>query len=290
MEKGRAGLQGRHHRRWRFAFNLTDGEIHYNRFLDTKVEKNLHYYGIKVRKGLHVRVHHYTIETNFSIEFAHENDDDVEIDHNICRGTVSIPKHGGGSVPKSGRTFHIHHNYFTYGYSIEFPRNGAEIDHNLFDFDVVKADGNYLVSGFVTEPAAAPALFHNNLVGNPGRGVMWFNGPYANLTVRNNEIVTRTTPTPRTEGLFAFNPKSDFKTFVFENNLIECMGQARPLFRNEESSAAKVINNKLVNVTETDRYENNMTDAKVGLEEPLAFDCGVNGELSVKGWETELKK
>jgi len=38
----------------------------------------------------------------------------------LLHGTVSIPKHAGGPVPKSGRTFHIHHNWFRDTYSIEF--------------------------------------------------------------------------------------------------------------------------------------------------------------------------
>ncbi len=57
----------------------------------------------------------------------------VEIDRNVLLAAVSIPKYAGGPAPKSGRTFHIHHNYFRDGYSIEFVRNGVEIDRNLFD-------------------------------------------------------------------------------------------------------------------------------------------------------------
>ena len=45
---------------------------------------------------------------------------------------------------------------------------------------------------------------------------MWMNEPYAQLEVRNNHIIARTTATPRTEGLFGFNDKSDFKTFAFK--------------------------------------------------------------------------
>jgi nitrous oxidase accessory protein len=40
------------------------------------------------------------------MEFPFENDEDNEIDHNVCHGTISIPKYAGGVVPKSGRTFH----------------------------------------------------------------------------------------------------------------------------------------------------------------------------------------
>ena len=104
----------------------------------------------------------------------------MEIDHNILLSAVSIPKYAGGPVPASGRTFHIHHNYFRDGYSIEFVRNGVEIDHNLFDFDAAK-DGGNLISAFGNVPAKGPAKFHNNLVSNPGRGVIWMNEPYAQL-------------------------------------------------------------------------------------------------------------
>ncbi|MFO1521541.1 MAG: hypothetical protein U1G05_05790 [Kiritimatiellia bacterium] len=84
------------------------------------------FYGIKVRQSVRSRFHHNTIRTNFSMEFPFENDEDNEIDHNFLAGTVSIPKHAGGAVPASGRTFHIHHNLFRDTYSIEFVRNGVE--------------------------------------------------------------------------------------------------------------------------------------------------------------------
>jgi len=288
-EDGKPGAKGGITGGGIFTFWLKDSEIFNNRFLDTKLEPNLHYYGIKGRQAKRVHIHHNTIETNFSIEFAFENDEDVEIDHNICHGTISIPKHSGGPVPKDGYTFHIHHNYFTHGYAIEYSRNGAEIDNNLFDFDVVKADGNNLISEFGNHTSEGPTVFHNNLINNPGRGVMWLNGPYANLTVRNNHVITRTTPTPRKEGLFGFHSKSDFKTFVFDSNIIECLGQERPLFRNDESGKSKVENNKLVNISDTSRYQNKMTGAKIGPEKKLKFACGVNGELLVDGWEATPK-
>jgi nitrous oxidase accessory protein len=100
------------------------------------------------------------------------------------------------------RSFHIHHNYFTTSYAIEFPRNNAEIDHNLFDFDVEK-DGGNLISGFGGKAAPGPAWFHNNLVSNPGRGVIWNERAFTELVVRNNHIITRTTATPRKDGLLA---------------------------------------------------------------------------------------
>ncbi len=127
---------------------------------------------LQIGAGLTLKVHHNTIETNLSIEFAHENDEDVEIDRNILLGCVSITKHSGGALPENGKTFHIHHNYFTTSYVIEFPRNGAEIDHNLFDLRELE-DGGNLISGFGGVASPGPAGFHNNLVSNPGRGVVW---------------------------------------------------------------------------------------------------------------------
>ncbi|MBY0513630.1 MAG: right-handed parallel beta-helix repeat-containing protein [Gemmataceae bacterium] len=267
-----------------FAVWMADCEIFDNRFTRTRTGKAEEFYGVKVRQGKKCRVHHNTLEVNFSLEFPFENDEDVEIDHNVCHGTISIPKHAGGPVPKSGRTFHIHHNWFRDSYSIEFVRNGVEIDHNLFDFDVAKDHGN-LISGFGSAAAKGPARFHNNLVSNPGRGLIWINEVFDNLEVRNNHILTRKTATTRTEGLFGFNPKCDFKTITIKDNVIECEGQARPLFRNKESYGAVVQNNTLGNVSDADKLANPKADRSAGLERPLKFECGVRGEFTVDGWK-----
>ena len=284
-ERGKPGVKGGITGGAIFAIWMKDSEIAHNRFTRTQMDKQDEFYGIKIRQGKQSRIHHNTIEANFSIEMPFENDEDVEIDHNICHGTISIPKHAGGPVPNSGRTFHIHHNYFRSSYAIEFVRNGGEIDHNLFDFDV-KSDGGNLISAFGKAPADGPALFHNNLVSNPGRGVIWINEPYGKLVVRNNHIIARTTETPRKEGLFGFNGKSVFKAIEIRGNIIECEGLARPLFRNDESYGATVTDNKLKNVSDADRFEKPNADAKPGLEAPLKFQCGVHGELTVDGWKT----
>ena len=268
-----------------FTIWMKNAEIYNNRFTRTQMDKQDEFYGIKGRQGKQSRIHHNTIEVNFSIEFPFENDEDVEIDHNICAGTISIPKHSGGPVPASGKTFHIHHNYFRNSYSIEFVRNGVEINNNLFDFSVEKDHGN-TISGFGKAPAKGPAVFHNNLVSNPGRGVIWINEPYSNLEVRNNHIITRTTVTPRKEGLFGFNSKCDFKTIAIRNNIIECQDLGRPLLRKTESYQTTVENNTLTNVTDTAKYSNKSTGSLIGLEKPLLFQCGVNGEMTVDGWKT----
>jgi Nitrous oxidase accessory protein len=283
-EKGEPGMNGGITGGAIFAVWMKDSEISDNRFLRTQTGKADEFYGIKVRQGKRCRIHHNTIEVNFSMEFPFENDEDVEIDHNICHGTISIPKHAGGPVPPSGRTFHIHHNLMKDSYSIEFVRNGIEIDHNLFDFDPAKDHGN-AISGFGKAPAKGPAVFHNNLVNNPGRGVIWINEPYDQLTVRNNHIICRNTATPRTEGLLGFAKECDFSTHVIADNIIECQGQARPLFRNDESAKSVVRNNRLTNVSDTSRYANEKTESRTGLEEPLKFECGVHGEVTVDGWK-----
>ena len=143
-----------------FSIWMSDTEISHNRFVRTRQGPAEEFYGIKGRQGQRCHIHHNTIETNFSIEFPFEGDEDNEIDHNVCHGTISIPKYAGGNVPKSGRTFRIHHNWLKDSYSIEFVRNGVEIDHNLFDFDV-KNDGGNLISSFGDVAAKGPARFHN---------------------------------------------------------------------------------------------------------------------------------
>ncbi len=272
-----------------FAIWMGDCEIFDNRFTRTNEAPEREFYGIKVRQGTRCRVHHNTIETNFSMEFPFENDEDNEIDHNVCHGTISIPKYAGGVVPKSGRTFHIHHNWFKDSYSIEFVRNGVEIDHNLFDFNAKHDHGN-LISSFGDVAAKGPLKFHNNLVSNPGRGVIWINKPFNNVEVRNNHIVCRKTATPRTEGLFGFNPKCNFKTIAIRDNVIECEGQARPLLRAEESYGATVENNSLTNVSDAAKLKNPKADRPVGLEKPLRFECGAKGEFTVDGWKFEPTK
>jgi len=283
-ERGKPGVRGGITGGGIFAIWMGDCEIYDNRFTRTNKAPEREFYGIKVRQGVRCRVHHNTIDTNFSMEFPFENDEDNEIHHNVCLGTVSIPKYAGGVVPKSGRTFHIHHNWFKDSYSIEFARNGVEIDHNLFDFDP-KSDHGNLISAFGDVAAKGPLKFHNNLVNNPGRGVIWFDGVFNNVEVRNNHIVCRTTATPRKEGLFGFNGRSDFKTIAIRDNVIECEGQARPLLRSKESYGTTVENNKLVNISDADKFSDAKAARPQGLLEPLKFECGAMGEFTVDGWK-----
>ncbi|TWT92232.1 right-handed parallel beta-helix repeat-containing protein [Neorhodopirellula pilleata] len=285
-QKGQPGVKGGITGGGIFAVWMSECEIFDNRFTRTRTGKEHEFYGIKVRQARQCRVHHNTIEVNFSMEFPFENDEDNELDHNVCHGTISIPKHAGGPVPESGKTFHIHHNYFKDSYSIEFVRNGVEIDHNLFDFDP-QADHGNLISGFGKAPAKGPAVFHNNLVSNPGRGVIWINEPISNLVVRNNHIIARATATPRTEGLFGFHRDSNFSTIVIRDNVVECHKQSRPLLRNDESYAATMSGNVLSNVFDADRIDSARVNQNAGLEASLTFACGVHGEMTVDGWNVK---
>ncbi|MGE5607675.1 MAG: right-handed parallel beta-helix repeat-containing protein [Bacillota bacterium] len=288
-DRGQPGVKGGITGGGIFAIWMADCEIADNRFVRTQTGPADEFYGIKARQGKRCRIHHNTIEANFSIEMPFEGDEDVEIDHNVCHGTISIPKYAGGPVPKSGRTFHIHHNWFRDSYAIEFVRNGVEIDHNLFDFDVKRDHGN-LISGFGQVAAKGPASFHDNLVSNPGRGVIWINEVYNNLEIRNNHIIAHTTVTPRKDGLFGFDPACDFKTIVVRDNVIECQGESRPLLRCKESYGAVIENNQLTNISDTERYANPKGERRPGLVEPLKFECGVHGEFTVDGWQAVRSK
>jgi len=146
-----------------------------------------------------------------------------------------------------------------------------------------------LISGFGKATAPGPASFHNNLVSNPGRGVLWINEVFNHLDIRNNHVIARTTATPRTEGLFGFNGGGDFKSVSIRDNVIECEGQARPLLRSKESYGATIANNRLTNVSDTDKYENPKAERSAGLEAPLRFECGVGGEFIVDGRQVKAK-
>jgi nitrous oxidase accessory protein len=283
-DRGEPGVKGGITGGGIFACWMRGCEIFNNRFTRSNDRPEREFYGIKVRQGIQCRVHHNTIMTGFSMEFPFENDEDNELDHNVCRYAISIPKYAGGVTPKSGKTFHIHHNWFKDSYSIEFVRNGVEIDHNLFDFDVKEDHGN-LIAGFGDVAARGPAKFHHNLVSNPGRGVVWINEIFNNLEVSNNHILCRPTVTPRTEGLFGFHPGVDFKTIVIKDNIIECVEKPRPLLRCDESYAAIVENNRLVNVSDAGRLKNPKADRPVGLGQPLRFECGAHGEFTVDDWK-----
>ena len=115
--------------------------------------------------------------------------------------------------------------------------------------------------------------------------MIWNERAFTQLVIRNNLIITRTTSSPRTEGLFAVGGK-DFGETKIVDNVIECEGQPRPLLRNAASYSAEIRNNRLTNVSDSDRYENPASGATSGLEAPLRYRCGAEGEMTVDGWKT----
>ena len=263
-------------------------EIFNNRFTRTQEGKEHGHFGIKGRQFIDCRIHHNTIDVNFSIELPFENDENVEIDHNVCHGTLSLPKYKGGKTGIKS-SFHVHNNWITKSYAIEFSRNHVEVNENFFDFST-EDDGGNLVSEFSKVLSPGPAIFHNNLIKNPGRGLFWTNGGYNNLKFYNNHVIANTLT--RKDGLFGFNGKvMDFSTISIHDNIIECNSKnPRPLMRNEASYGARIQNNTLTNITDTDKYINPQADAKTGLIVPLKFNCGVNGEYLVDGWKVSKVK
>jgi len=219
----------------------------------------------------------------FSLEYPFENDQFIEIDHNAFTGPISIPKHAGGAVPEGGYTFHVHHNWLQSSYALEWHRNGAAVDHNLFDFDT-EEDGGNLISGFSKVTAPGPTDFHHNLVRNPGRGLFWDEGPYNRYAFHHNHVIGKTTRTPRTDGLFGFDKETDFSTISIRHNIIELTGTERPLMRNDASYGAAIENNQLTGISDSDKFENPQANEPRGLQEPLAFRAGVGGEYAVEGW------
>ncbi len=90
--------------------------------------------------------------------------------------------------------------------------------------------------------------------------------------------------------MFGFNAESDLTTLRIQNNIIECIGQARPLLRFNAATAVQVENNLLTNVSDQAAYANPQTDRPQGLEAPLAFTCGVHDEMTVSGWVVKPTK
>lgn len=246
-------------------------------------------YGVKGRQFRNVRIHHNTIDVNFSVELPFENDHTVEIDHNFLGGVISIPKWGGGTVPAGAYAFHIHHNYLNTSYAIEYQRNAVEVDHNLFDFSTDE-DGGNLISSFDSVPADPGGTnFHDNLIRNPGRGLYWNEGVYNDFVFANNHVRGETTVTPRTEGLFDFRSDrdggvADWSSVVIRDNIIELSGTHRDLMRNPDAHAAVIENNELTGVSDTGSYANPDQGRPRGPIEALCFRLGAEQEWTVDGW------
>lgn len=263
----------------------TENSEFWNNLIQKTEGLDRNFYGFKGRGGSNLRFHHNDVRVNFSFEFPFENDRNIEIDHNRFDGVISIPKFGGGPVLGEGRSFHIHHNWLKNSYALEWTRNSAEIDHNLFDFEVNQDSGN-LISSFGDKPAPGPTDIHDNLINNPGRGVFWANGPYNRFRFYNNHV--KSSGKDRQEGFFGFHPATDFDTIEIRDNIIEnTADNPRPLVRNDASYRATVQNNRLVNISDADRFTNAATGAPQGPREPLQFAVGVNDAYQVDGWSTQ---
>jgi len=57
--------------------------------------------------------------------------------------------------------------------------------------------------------------------------------------------------------------------------------------RNEESAAARIENNVLTNITDAALNQMPQAGTTAGPEAPLRFACGVDGEMTVSGWEIQ---
>ncbi|MBD2231999.1 hypothetical protein [Phormidium tenue] len=260
----------------------TEKSEFWNNLIQKSEGLDRNFYGFKGRGGSNLRFHHNDVQVNFSLEYPFENDANIEIDHNRFDGVISIPKFGGGPVLNERRSFHIHHNWLKRSYTLEWTRNSAEIDHNLFDFEVSE-DGGNLISSFGNEPAPGPTDFHDNLINNPGRGIFWANGPYDHFRFYNNHV--KSNGQNRWEGFFGFHPATDFATIVIKDNIFDnTAANPRPLMRNDVSYRATVQNNQLINVSDADRFTDNATERLRGPKQPLQFTVGVNGTYQIDAW------
>lgn len=256
-------------------------------------------FGVKGREFRSVRITNNTILCDFAIELPFENDYYTDIENNYLDGVVSLPRYAGGDLPPTGPspyTFRIRNNYLTKSYSIEGPHNGMIVERNVFDFPVDSDYGN-LFSSFdpfsQTPLAPGPLDFNNNIVINPGRGVFWSDVVWNNLSFSNNHIVANEiVPSQDPEGLFAFRESSPalggqstvFSGITIASNVVQIVGQSRPLIRSASGYGANISNNLLVNVSDSSAMSNPQTSAVRGLEEPLVFNVGVNGEFPVNGY------
>ncbi|MEM8828689.1 MAG: right-handed parallel beta-helix repeat-containing protein [Cyanobacteria bacterium P01_G01_bin.19] len=240
-------------------------------------------FGFKGIKGTNLHFHHNDVRVNFSLEFPFENDRNIELDRNIFAGTVSIPKYKGGLVLEDELAYHIHHNWFQKSYALEWARNAVEVDHNLFDFEPTDDDRGNLITNHGAKSAPGFTLFHDNYIKNPGRGIFWSKGIYNGFHFYNNHVKANTLT--RSDGLFSFNPQSDFKTIEIKNNIIEnTADNPRPLMRDPESYAAIIENNTLINISDTSAYKNSQTGEPHGLLKPLSFEVGAYGEYTINNW------
>ena len=68
-----------------------------------------------------------------------------------------------------------------------------------------------------------------------------------------------------------------FDDLAIRDNVVECQALARPSLRNRERYGAVIANHRLTHVSDAGRYANAPDHKRVGLEEPLKFECGIRG-------------
>ncbi len=241
------------------------------------------FYGFKGRQLVNSRIHHNTIMVNFSIELPFDDNSDVEIDHNYLAGWISIPKYAGGTIPTSGMSCRIHHNYDSSAVVAEYPRNAVEIDHNLLDNP--RNEAGSMLSGWTIEEAPGSTKMHNNLIKNLGR-VLADVGKYNNLQFYNNHVNAPDNPGATENVLFIIDSTIDRSSFVFRDNIVDCTGHPRALlWAGLGAGFTSIANNTLISVTDQANYNNPNTGAVRGPLEPLYFNCGAPGnQFLVDQW------
>ena len=255
----------------------------WNNRITSDMDSDARMFGFKGEGGNHLRFHHNSVEIPwFALEIPHKNNERIEIDHNMFCGPISVPKYGGGRVVEDGFSFHIHHNWLRKSYAVEGARNSLIVEYNLFDFDTSDNTGN-LITNHGSNASPGPTIFRNNLVKNPGRGLFWTQGVYNQISFHNNHVKANTLS--RQDGFFRFAPETDFATIEIRDNILENTHEnPRPLMRTVESYAARIHNNELRNISDTDGFSNPATANVRGPKKMLYFHVGVNDEFLVDGW------
>lgn len=273
-----------------YATFMNDTTINNNHFERTS-GRRANFYGVKGRKFVDSTISNNTILTNFAIELPFENDEGNVIRNNYLDGVVSLPKFAGGKDLDDAETgaetgelaFDIRNNYFTRSYSLEWPRNDVRVANNVFEFDI-RNDGGNLITSFEGEGSApGDTEFHNNLIVNPGRGILAAR-EYNNFSFTNNLVIGNRGVSSREEAMFNFDDDVDFETIDIRDNVFELYYQERPLFSDEAEAASNVVNNTLIGISDTDRYTNEQQPGVTqGLIEDLLFSVGVDGGFLVDG-------